>query len=526
MKRPVSRTLGSLISEIATSYPSHPFLIDGERRWSYAQFRKDVGSLAKGLYQIGIRPNDKVGVLMGNQAEWVLTIFAATSLGAVAVCMNTWWKSRELRYALATADVSVLVMVNRYLSTDYVAAIGDLEQIRNDVPTLRTVVNVGTQAANYLPFSELYHLGEAVSDETLTTVMASVSPDDMAYLLFTSGSTSYPKAVPMLHGKMIYITYEIGERMGLTPEDRTLIPVSLFWSYGCVNALLATTTHGGTIVLQNRFSAAETLALIEAERCSVLYATPNIGLALLQHPDRKTRDLSSLRTGIGRPASARLIYELGAKEVCTCYGSTESYANATVSERRLPVEERLRSSGIPLPGVEIEIVDPVTRTVLPHNASGEIRLRNYVMPAYYKDPVQTSEAFDSEGWFYTGDLGFLDDSNSLHISGRLKEVIKTGGINVAPAEVEELLRSCPGIAEAVVVGIPDAERTEIVAALLVRRPDASISEEDVINYCRTEAAMYKLPRVIRFVAFDQVPVTDTGKVDKMGVQRLFSAAHR
>lgn len=511
------------MGELASERPEHPFLVDGNRRWTYRQFRDEMVSTAKGFHQLGVRPGSKVGVLMGNRAEWILTVFATWVLGATAVCLNTWWKGRELRYALGTSDISHLVLVDSYLGNDYRTSLGNLEELReSEAPNLRSLVYVGAEEPNDTRFEDLRRIGETVNDETIVNLSSAVGSEDMAYLLFTSGSTAHPKAVPQLHGKLISASFEIGKRMGLSPRDRTIIPVSLFWSYGCVNALLATTTHGGTIVLQTHFSPGETLALIEVEQCSVIYATPNMGLALLQHPDRLKRDLSSLRTGIGRPASARIMYELGAKEVCTCYGLTESYANVTVSDHRLPADVRLQSSGTPLPGAEVEIVDPFTRAVLPSGSVGEVRLRGTVLPEYYKDPAQTANAFDGDGWFYTGDLGFLDEGSNLHIVGRIKEVIKTGGINVAPAEVEELLSSHPAVAQAVVVGIPDPERTEIIAALIVPTPGASVTEEELIKFCRANAAAYKAPRRIRLVTSNEVPLTDTGKVDKKGAEQLLA----
>ncbi len=277
-----------------------------------------------------------------------------------------------------------------------------------------------------------------------------------------------------------------------------------------MNGLLTAITHGATVVLQNRLDASEALAIIQRERCSVLYATPNITLALLQHPDRHLRDLTSLRTGTAQPASARLMVELRATEACTIYALTEC-GIVTVSDYRLPVAERLRSSGTKLPGMELEVVKFATRTVLPPNTTGEIRVRSHMTPGYYKDSAQTAQAFDAESWFYTGDVGFLDDAGGIHIAGRQKDVIKSGGINIAPAEVENLLAACPGVAQAIVVGVPDAERTEVIAALIVPRPGVQLDEKAVARYCRAEAAAYKAPRIIRFVSFTEVPLTQTGK---------------
>jgi fatty-acyl-CoA synthase len=521
---PASRTVPALLAEMAARHPARLFVVDGDLRLSWAEFLAETRRVAKGLQALGVRRGDRVAILMGNQAEWLLTQFAAATLGATAVAVNTWWRARELEHALALSEASVLVMVGRYLRHDYAAELAALGDPGRALPALRHIVccdDAGPPGA--LPFARMVEAGRAVPDAALESAQAAVRPDDPAIICFTSGSTARAKAVPLLHEGLIRNMHGIGERMRLGPDDRVLLAVSLFWAFACVNAVFAVATHGGTIVLQRHFEPGQSLALIERERCTAIYAMANMAMALHAHPDRHRRDLSSLRTGLTMPQAVPLLAELGAREVTTCYGLTECYGNSTVADCRAPLELRMRSAGPALPGTEVQVVDPATRRPLPSGEVGEVRLRGFVTPGYLGDPARTAEAIDAEGWFYTGDLALLDAEGNLHFRGRSKEMIKTGGINVSPVEVEELLLSHPAVQQAVVVGVPDAEREEIVAALVVPKPGARVTAEALVRFCRDNAAAYKVPRLVEIVAAGQVPLTDTGKVSKRMVQERFAA---
>jgi fatty-acyl-CoA synthase len=521
MPLPSSRTLPDLLDELAGRYPDHVFLIDGDRRFTYAEFRAETRHLARSFYALGVRRGDRVAILMGNRAEWLLVDFAVTMLGAVLVALNTWWRQRELHHALHLTGASVLVMASRYLKHDYVSELAGMSEL----PELRHVVCLGdTRPPGALPYSELRRMGDDVSDAALDTAQRAVRSDDMAYLLFTSGSTARSKAVPLLHGGLIGNMHGIGERLHLTEQDRLLMVVSLFWSFGCANALFAMITHGGSVVLQDSFDTGRSLELIEGERCTVLYAMPNMALAMQTHPDRARRDLSSLRTGITLPQSVKLMASIGVPEITSCYGLTEGYGNSMVTDCKAPLERRAEISGTALPGNEVEIVDPTTRAPLPVGEAGEIRIRGFVTPGYYRDEATTRAATDNAGWFYTGDLARLDAEGGLHFVSRIKELVKTGGINVAPAEVEEILEAHPAVRHAVVVGLTDPEREEILAALVVLHDGAQATPEELTRHCRAQAAAFKVPRRIMLVGAAEVPLTDTGKISKRGVQALLSAS--
>jgi fatty-acyl-CoA synthase len=255
----------------------------------------------------------------------------------------------------------------------------------------------------------------------------------------------------------------------------------------------------------------------------VFYGTPNMAQALCEHPDRARRDLSSLRGGatIGTPEQIMRVVELGAREICNIYGLTETYGNCNVADARDPLERRLSNVGRPLTGVAQRIVDPQTGDLLPPGEVGEVRVKGYVTTGYYKDPARTREAFDEHGFFRTGDLGMLDAEGYLHFRGRIKEMVKTGGINVAPIEVEEVLLAHPAVQAAFVTGVPDAVHDELLAAVIVPKRGASLSEREVTEHCRKSLAAYKVPRLIRFATEEDLPLTTTGKVQKNRLATTF-----
>ncbi len=526
MQMPASRTMPALLDELVRHYPDRNFITDGQRRLSYAEFRREARRLARGFYAIGVRPGDKVALLMGNQLEWLLVDFAVAMLGGVLVAVNTWWRQAELQHALALSDAAVLVMVDRYLNNDYSAAIREISRPEL-LPCLRTVVCAGTDMPpGAMPFAQLWEIGAEVAESVIDEASARVQPDDMVAMMFTSGSTARSKAACFNHRGLIENMHGIGERMHLTPDDRLLMTVSMFWAFACANALFAMLTHGASIVLLHHFDPAEALRLIEAERCTVVYTQPNMVIALHAHPDRPKRDLTSWRTGICRPAVMNLLLEMGPQQMITSYGLTEGYGNSCNSDAAWPVAVRCLGAGTPLPGNQVQIVDPTTHVPVAAGEEGEIRIRGFVTMGYYKDPVRTAEAIDSEGWLYTGDIGRFEPTHGvLQFRGRFKEMIKTGGINVTPADVELVLEEHPAVRQAVVVGVPDPTRDEAVAALVVLHDGAFASVADLLTHCRAAVASYKVPRHIEIIAAEDMPLTETAKVSKRLAQERLARGY-
>ncbi|HML15023.1 MAG TPA: AMP-binding protein [Xanthobacteraceae bacterium] len=529
---PSSRTIPALIDEQAARFPAREALVGSGARLIYAQLREEVRAFAKGLYALGLRKGDHVAILMGNRPEWVVADLAVCALGGVMVAVNTWVTARELCYVLAHSDAKLLIASDHFLKYDYFALLDELEPLAAALPRLERIVHVGARAyKDSLLFAEVYARGRAVADAEIDAAASAVDPRDVCYLLYTSGSTSTPKGVQLQHYALIENMWHIGERMHVTERDRLWLAVSLFWGLGCENALFNLLTHGGCVVLQEHFEPGEALRLIEAERCSIFYGTPNMAQAIAEHPDRPARDLSSLRSGgtVGTPEQIRRVVDLGAREICNIYGLTETYGNCAVTDAAEPLEVRSTSVGPPLPGVELRIVGADGRP-LAAGEVGEIRVKGYVTVGYYKDEEKNRAAFDRDGYFITGDLGMLDPHGRLYFRGRIKEMIKTGGINVAPVEVEETLMAHPAVKLACVTGVPDARRDEVIAALIVCEAGASVAEADLLAHCRRALAGYKIPRLVKFVNEADLPLTVTGKLQKNKLAEFFAdsvpRAHR
>jgi len=521
MDLPRNRTFAGLMDEMAERYGERNFLTDNVRRLSYNEFRKEVRHLAKALYKLGVRKDTKVALIMGNQIEWVVIDFAVALLGGVLVGVNTWWKKMELEHALLSTDSSILIMVDQYLSNNYSLAMREIGDLSKALPLLKTIIGFGTDLLpGAMTYEALLKLADGVDDASIDELQKNVKPDDNAYLLFTSGSTARSKAVELTHRGCIENTHGIGERMYLTELDRMLMPTSMFWSLTCINGLFAVMTHGGSIVILFKYDIDDLFQTMERERCTGIYTLPNIALAMHAYPHRNKFDLSAWRTGTVRSGVIHLMHEMGAHEMISGYGLTEGYGHSCDTDARAPLATKMRNAGKPLTGVEIKITDPDTQQTLPRGTAGEILLRGYITPGYYKNPERTRETIDAEGWFHTGDVGVLEEDGSLTFRGRYKELIKTGGINVVPVDVEDVLHSHPRVRQAVVVGLPDKERDEIVAAMVVAHPGQTIDMKELLAHCKKSAAAFKIPRYVLIVKDDEVPLTDTGKVHRGKTQEI------
>lgn len=526
-RMPDSRTIPALLAEQALRLGPREAVVAGALRLSYARLRDEVLRAARGLCALGVQPGDRVAILMGNRPEWIVAFLAAQQVGATAVCLNTWATPRELEYMLGHAEVKYLVATERFRRNDYR---GTLASFADRLPHLRRTVWVhsdpAARVAGDIAWDDLLAGGERVSEQQVRASGEAVRPQDVAALLYTSGSTAAPKAILLQHGGWITNGFHIGERQHVTEQDRLWLAVSLFWSFGCINAMPNLLTHGGCIVLQEHFDAEEALALIERERCTVMYGTPNMVQALAEHPTRAHRNLASLRTGamIGTPEQISVAVALGAREICNVYGLSETYGNCAVIDAHEPLELRLHSVGRPLPDVTVRIVEAASGRQLPAGEVGEIRVQGPMFSEYYKDEAKTRESFDADGFFCTGDLGMLDDTGHLYYRGRLKEMVKSGGINIAPIEVEETLMRHPSVRTAFVIGVPDPQLDEVLVAIVIPREGAQCDPAELTRFCRQEMAAYKVPARYRIATDAELPLTTTGKVQKMKLHTLLDSA--
>jgi fatty-acyl-CoA synthase len=529
---PAGRTLGALLAELAAARPHADAVVYQGRRWSYGALAAGADEVARALLAAGVRRGDRVAVLLGNRPEWLLTLFGASRIGAVTVGISTFSVPRELAWTLEHARPTVLVTTDTLRGRDHLAALHEIlpelgraapGALRSErVPELAAVVVVGGRRYDGVQaFDDFAGRAAAVDAAALAAAAAAVTPDDLCYVLYTSGSTATPKGVTLAHRGVIENGFAIGERQHLSAADRLWLAVPLFWSFGSANALPAILTHGGAVVLQEAFEPGEALELLDREGCTVYYGMANMARAMLEHPDRPRRRLDRMRTGltIGLPEDIELTMEaVGARELCNVYGSTETYGNCAVTDAHDPVEIRLTTQGFPLPGMDVRVVDPAAGRVLPRGAVGELRVKGYTTPGYYRDPAGTRAAFDADGYFATGDLGLVGEDGRVRFRGRLKEIIKTGGVNVAPLEVEGVLLGHPAVAQAHVVGVPDRVRGEAVVAAVELRPGATADAEALIAFCRERLARHKVPARVVFRNAEDFPRTATGKVQKRELQ--------
>jgi fatty-acyl-CoA synthase len=525
---PRSRTLGALLDELAAARPHAEAVVSRDERLTYAELRARADSLARALLALGVGRGDRVAVLLPNRPEWLIAALAAAKVGAITVAISTFSTPREIRWTLDHARPSVLVAMEAFRGRAYMAPVVELcpELARaapgalrcERLPELRAVVSVdGRRPDGVYGWDDLLGRAEEVRAPALAAAQAAVSPSDPCCVLYTSGSTATPKGVLLAHGGVIANGFDIGERQHLSAADRLWLAVPLFWSFGSANALPAILTHGGTLVLQESFEPGEALALLDGERCSVYYGMANMARAMLEHPDRPRRALAAMRTGltIGLPEDVRMTMEaVNARELCNVYGLTETYGNCAVTDAHDPLELRLATQGLPLPGMEIRAVDPATGRPLPPGAEGEFRVRGHLTSGYYRDSEQTRAAFDAEGWLVTGDLGLVGEDGRVRFRGRLKELIKTGGANVSPLEVEAVLMSHPAVKQAHVVGVADRARGEVGVAAVELREGSAATAEALGAFCRERLASYKVPTRIVFRKADEFPRTATGKVQK------------
>lgn len=521
MDSPAAETTLAVVDEMAERYPERLAVADVEQTRTFEELRENANELAAGLRNLGVGPDDRVAILVENRVEWVEVMVASHRLGASIVGVSTWATERELEFFLSHSGAGTLVATHEFAGTDFVSILADMLDLSGDTaidsavaPALDTIALLEGEESWAHRLADLPDPEALAADPDLASQHPN-DPEDEALLLYTSGSTSRPKGVPLLHGGHVENGYQIGERMHLTPEDRIWLCSPLFWSYGVANALGAAFTHGAGLVLQAPFEPERAIDLIDRYECTVYYGMPNMARDIVE-ADGFDPDRLHFRTGttIGPPEDiAYTIDQLDIPELCNIYGSTETYGNCAVTDCKLPRETRLHTQGHPLEGQDIVIADPDTGERLPQGEVGEIRVGGRITPGYHDAPEKNAEAFDEEGYLKMGDLGRLDEDGRVQFRGRLKNVIKTGGINVSPLEIEEVLLTHSAVDQVFVVGIPDEEKDEIIGAAIVTEPGESLTREAVLEHCASLAA-YKRPDEVAFVDADVLPTTDTGKIQR------------
>ncbi len=523
--QPPADRLSSIVADVAARSPGRPAVIEDNRTLTYAELHGLSMAAAKSLLAAGIRRGDRVGVLLGNQHEWVVMALAASYIGAAFVPLNTWYKATELAWTIRHCGLGILVSASQFLKANFAdlllkmipEANGSGDGMINSInfPRLRRLVFVGSNCVELYKWEDFLRSGACVSDVDLAVAGARVTALDTAFILYTSGSTAEPKGVLLNHEGVVGNGFQLGLRRGIVEEDRVWIGTPLFYGLGATNALPATFTRGATLVLQGHFNAGRAIEVIERTCATVYYGTGNMTRAMLDHPDYRQARIGSLTKGnAGTVAEYKrlTIVEMGIRDAVPAYGLTECYGNATVGWPDDPLSARIDTSGTPVEGMEVLIVDVETGRPLPPDEVGLVLLRGRTTPGYLDNPEETARALRPDGFFDTGDLGSLDRSGRFIFHARLKEVIKSGGINVSPVEVEQILSGHPDVRDAYVVGIPDVTKGELVVAFV----DAAtqMSAEALQGYVKERVASFKVPHHIFFRNEAQLPRLASGKVAK------------
>ncbi|HMF04234.1 MAG TPA: FadD3 family acyl-CoA ligase [Acidimicrobiia bacterium] len=504
-----------MVRDAAERFGDADAVVDGDRRVGFAELSSLVSGAARALVASGIEPRDRVAVWAPNSLEWIVGALAVTTAGGVLVPVNTRFRGAEAAYVLARSSARVLFTVRGFLDTDYPAL---LAEAGVELPGLaQTVLLSGDSEASSVGWEEFVGRGTAVSDTELDRRVDGVGAGDPSDVVFTSGTTGNPKGVVMAHGQTLRAYLDWCDWADLRSGDRYLIANPFFHIFGYKAGCLASLMRGATIVPVAVFDAGVVLELVERERISVLPGPPTIYHALLDHPDRERRDISSLRLAVTGAADIpvelirRVREEMPFERVLTGYGLTEA-GTVTGSRPDDDFEHVATTVGVPWPGFEVRTVAE-SGTDAPAGEAGEVLVRgDTVMRAYLDDPDATAAAIDDDGWLHTGDLGTFDADGYLRIVGRIKDMFIVGGFNAYPAEIENLLLRHPRIAQAAVIGVPDARLGEVAKAFVVLEPGPPLEPVELIEWARGEMANFKVPRTVEFL--DALPVNATGKVVK------------
>ena len=516
-------TIGLLPERAADMWGTREALAFRGQRWTFTELHADIDATAKGLLRLGIAPGDKVALWMVNRPEWLHAMFAIMKIGAVLVPVNTRFRTDDMAYVLGQSDAVAVLLGDRSGPVDYLGMMHEVAPglgTRPDArfPALRRVIALSDRAgADTIGWREMLEDGHRVRDGALRERAGAVDPLQSAFVFYTSGTTGFPKGATHDH-RIIRNTSDMADRMRVTVDDVILMYLPLFHAFGFICGALISMIAGARQVLTETFDADECIDLIVSERATMIHGFDTHFTELLGAQHKNPRDVSSVRTGIcgtgmasAVPVARRARQTFG--HFMTGYGMSE-IGIATLSAVDSTEEQCVEANGYPLPGCEVRVVDPVTGLDQPVSSPGEILARSYmVTQGYYKKPEETARALDENGWFHTGDMGVMRPDGHLRFLGRYKDMLKIGGENVDPMEVEGFLMSHAAIRMAAVVGVPDARLSEVPVAFVQIEPGCTLTKREVIEHCRGRIASFKTPRHVAFV--DEFPMTSTGKVQKV-----------
>ncbi|MEV5652748.1 FadD3 family acyl-CoA ligase [Nocardia sp. NPDC052254] len=512
-----AQTTPLALHEAARIHGDAPALSDGETHLSWVQLLDEVRQAAGALLACGIERGDRVALWAPNTWHWVVAALASHYVGAAIVPLNTRYVADEAADVIGRVNAKALFIADPFLGRQR------LSELRAAAPGLKVdtviVIPAEGEATHYddaIAWSKLAELAATVPVEQVVARAESVEPDDIADILFTSGTTGRSKGTLVAHRQALDVVRAWTQRSTLDSSDRYLVIPPFFHNFGYKAAILACVVTGATIVPQATFDVPQTMRMVQEQAITVLTGPPTIYQTILEHPARADFDLSSLRVAVTGAATVpvvlveRMRSELQFEVVVTAYGLSESSGFGTMCLPDDDPETIANTSGKAMAGFEVRIGD-----------HGEVLLRGpNVMVGYLDDPESTAKTIDAEGWLHTGDVGILDERGYLEITDRLKDMYISGGFNVYPAEIEQALARLDGVAESAVIGVPDERMGEVGKVYIVRRNGAAIEAEDVIAYAKQTLANFKVPRFVEFR--DQLPYSAAGKVLKRQLREEIS----
>ncbi len=525
------------LEDVATRFGERTALRSGDDSWSYADLLSGARRVAKGLIAAGVGKGARVGVWMANRPEWVTAAFGASMTGAVVVPVNTFATADERDYILRHGDVSTLLLQRELAGHAFLEELlaghpglrstGPRGLRSEALPQLRRIYCLGLEEGRGAveSWARLQERGAGESDALLDACIAEVTPADEGVVIYTSGTTARPKGVIHRQRSAVLQSWRFAELMGLASTDVVYTAQPFFWTAGIAMSLGATLAAGATLVVDPTFDPERALRRIEGERVTTLHAWPHQEKSMAEHPAAAECDLSSLRhLEFGSPLAARVPLTEDTWGIHGSYGLSETFTLATALPADAPAELRHTTNGPPLPGNEVRILDPITGSRLPAGEKGEIAVRGPTLMIGYAK-VDPEQVFDADGFFHTQDAGWLDADGRLHWKGRLSHVIKTGGANVSPLEIEGALADYPGLEAAHAVGVPHPTLGEAIVLCTVATGDGMALEEEAIRiHLKARLASYKLPRFVLPLAPEEVPYTGTQKVQPQPLREKALAA--
>jgi len=526
-------TLGDLLTRLGRALPDRDAVVYAQGpRWTFRELEQEARTIARGLVALGVSPGERVVVWATNVPEWIVLQFALAKIGAILVTANTSLRARDIDYLLRQSEAATLVTISGFRDVDYVAELATIGATAGAIATLKRIIAVGEATARALAavagpsdpvavvrYTDIAGHAARIAETDLDTLGRAVVPDAVINMQYTSGTTGFPKGVMLSSRNILNNGFACGEVLGYTQDDRLCLCVPLFHCFGCVIGVMGAFTHGACLCVVEAFDPKRVLEMVHRERCTALYGVPTMFIAELEHPEFSSFDLTSLRTGVmagslcPEPLMRRVMRDMNLSEITIAYGLTEASPVITMTPRASSVEQRSQTVGVLLPEVEARIVDPENGRVLATGERGELCTRGYhVMKGYYNNPEATRAAIDVDGWLHTGDEASVDADGYFRITGRIKDLIIRGGENIAPKEIEDRLREHQAVADAYVYGVADAFFGEAVAAAIRLKPQSQAGPEDMIAWCASGLAKFKVPKYVRFV--QEFPMTASGKIQK------------